>query len=104
MENKLYYSISEVSEMLNLPLPTLRYWEKQVAQLKPKTNAGRTRFYTDDDVEILKRIMFLREQNVPIKDWSKRLSVDERIIDKQKAVIDNLKQIREELVELRNMI
>lgn len=103
IDDKLYYTIGEVSAMLGLPLPTLRYWEKEVAQLKPKTNAGRSRFYTSDDIQLLRRLMFLREQNVPMKDWARRLR-QEGVQDKQQAVYEALKKVREELVELRNLI
>ncbi|MBQ9339785.1 MAG: MerR family transcriptional regulator [Paludibacteraceae bacterium] len=103
LEDKLYYSIGEVSEMLGLSLPTLRYWESQVTQLKPKTNEGRSRFYTREDIELLQRLMYLREQNVPVKDWSRRLRA-EGTQDKQQAIYEALKQVREELVELRNLI
>ena len=41
---KVYYSIKEVSELLHVPLPTLRFWEREVRQLQPRTNAGHTRY------------------------------------------------------------
>lgn len=103
IEDKLYYTIGEVSAMLGLPLPTLRYWEKEVTQLKPRTNAGRSRFYTQEDIQLLRRLMYLREQNVPMKDWSRRLRTD-GTEDKQQMIYEALKTVREELVELRNLI
>ena len=33
---KLYYSLSEVSEMTDIEAYTLRYWEKEFPKLKPK--------------------------------------------------------------------
>ena len=41
---KLYYSISEVSEILGVTQSNLRFWEKEFKQLKPKRNAKGTRF------------------------------------------------------------
>ena len=39
---KVYYKISEVSEMLDVPLSKLRYWEKVIPQLAPhKKEEGR---------------------------------------------------------------
>ena len=63
--NKLL-KISELSKILNLidssskkPLNhILRYWEKQFIQIKPKKINNR-RYYTPEQVELLKMIKFL---------------------------------------------
>ena len=60
------FSISEVSKILKLinssnnkPLNhTLRYWEKEFKQIRPKKINNR-RYYTQDQVEIIKLIKFL---------------------------------------------
>jgi len=100
---RTYYSIREVSEMLNVPPPTLRYWEKEVKQLQPRTK-GHTRFYSVEDVEIVKKIQYFRSQNVPVADISRRLSIDLKGIDTRQKASETLQQIRKELVELRDMI
>ena len=33
---KLYYSISEVAELLELNASTIRFWEKEFQELQPK--------------------------------------------------------------------
>lgn len=101
---KVYYSIKEVSEMLELPLPTLRFWEREVEQLKPRTNAGRTRFYTKEDIQLIRRLKYYSSQNVPVKEWSKRLKLDDRNVDKKAAARENLLAIKAELEELRRLI
>ena len=35
-KDRLYYSISEVGTILNINQSTIRYWEKQFSELKPK--------------------------------------------------------------------
>ncbi|MDF1544325.1 MAG: MerR family transcriptional regulator [bacterium] len=57
---KLYYSISEVSEMTGLEAYVLRYWEKEFPSLKPKKNRGGNRIYTSRDIELINRIQHLR--------------------------------------------
>tara|TARA_B100000424_G_C22603016_1_gene336741 strand:+ start:112 stop:492 length:381 start_codon:yes stop_codon:yes gene_type:complete len=60
------FSISEVSKMLNLVNSTtkkpsnytLRYWEKEFKEIKPKKINSR-RYYTIKQVEIIKKIKFL---------------------------------------------
>ena len=53
---KLYYSISEVAELVDLEAHVLRYWEGEFDQLKPRKNRAGRRVYTDDDVETVRRI------------------------------------------------
>ena len=46
--DKRFYKIKEVSELLDLPASTLRFWETQFTILKPRRNDGGTRFYTPE--------------------------------------------------------
>jgi len=100
---RTYYSIREVSEMFSLPYGTLRYWEKEIKQLRPHTD-HQTRFYSQDDLDVLKRIIYLRSQNVPVADISRRLTLDSKGVDTRKSAYELLHSIREELVALRDMI
>lgn len=97
---KRYYKIKEVSDMLSIPMSTLRYWEHEVDQLHPTTNEGRRRFYTEHDIQLLRQIQYLRTQNVPVSDLSKRLRMDARVLDKRAQARANLIHIREELTLL----
>jgi len=54
-DNNKYYRISQVSKMLNIPASTLRYWEKEFKQLKPLKSKNGIRYYSDNDIELLKR-------------------------------------------------
>ena len=100
---RTYYSIREVSEMFSLPYPTLRFWEKEIKQLKPHTE-HQTRFYSEKDLDIIRRIIYLREQNVPIADISRRLTLDSKGVDVRRSAYELLQSIRAELVELRDML
>ncbi len=65
---KLYYSISEVSQMVNEPQYVLRYWEKEFPFLKPKKNRAGNRVYSDKDIEIILTIKsLLREQKLSLR-------------------------------------
>mgnify|MGYP001579562632 CR=1 FL=1 len=50
---RLYYSISEVSDMVGVKPHVLRYWETQFKTLRPKKGRGGARMYRKRDVEIL---------------------------------------------------
>ena len=53
---KLYYSIKEVAQMLNVSESMLRFWEKEVPMIKPKTTGNNIRQYTEDDIANIKMV------------------------------------------------
>jgi DNA-binding transcriptional MerR regulator len=55
-DGKLYRSISEVSEMLDVKPHVRRYWETQFSMLRPKKNRAGNRMYRPDEVKLLLRI------------------------------------------------
>ncbi len=62
LQNKLYYSISEVAELTQLQPYTLRAWEKEFACLRPRRAlGGKNRAYRERDIGIillLKRLLY----------------------------------------------
>jgi len=53
------YKISEVSEMVDVPVYLLRQWEKRFARLKPKRDHVGRRYYDLRDIDIVRRIKYL---------------------------------------------
>ncbi len=57
---KIYYSIGEVSEMVGVDKPTLRFWEQKFPDIiTPRKSSGNVRQYTKDDVEQIQKIYHL---------------------------------------------
>ena len=50
---KLYYSISEVSDITGLKQYVLRYWETEFSQLKPNKNQAGNRTYRSHDIDVI---------------------------------------------------
>ena len=50
---KMYYSISEVSEMTGVKAHVLRYWETEFPSLKPKKNRAGNRNYRQKDIQAI---------------------------------------------------
>jgi DNA-binding transcriptional MerR regulator len=95
---KVYYSISEVANMFNVNLSNLRFWESQFKQLKPKRNEKGTRFYTQDDIQVVKQIIFLiNEQKLTLEGAKRRLGQKKDSIAKQQEVVERLRKIKIEL-------
>ena len=65
-----YKTIGEVAKELNLinnkngklNTHTIRFWEKEFKQIKPKLFAGRRRYYDEETIKILKKIRFLLKE------------------------------------------
>ena len=53
---KLYYSIGEVSKMVDLKSYVLRYWETEFKQLSPPKNRAGNRTYRKKDIELINNI------------------------------------------------
>ena len=97
-----YKNISEVAELLNLVNPktgkisthTLRFWEKEFKQIKPKIFAGKRRYYDPKTIEILKKIKFLlKDKGMTIKGVKNQLLNDESKLDEQINTSINTKNI-----------
>jgi DNA-binding transcriptional MerR regulator len=100
---KLFYPIGEVSEMFNLPITTIRFWEQHFDILKPKKNKKGNRLFTNEDIENIKLIYKLVKEEgytlsgaeIRLKEMKKNTSVNE-------PVIQRLLHIRKQLEELLN--
>ena len=78
-----YKTIGEVVRILNLknkngqkiPTHTLRYWEKEFKQVKPKILSGNRRYYDKSSIDLLKKIKFLlKDQGMTINGVKKILN------------------------------
>ena len=77
-----YKTIGEVAKALDLVNPkngklnthTIRFWEKEFKQIKPKIFAGKRRYYDQKTIEFLKKIKFLlKDQGFTINGVKKLL-------------------------------
>lgn len=78
IDSKLYRSISEVSDMLDVKPHVLRYWETQFSMLRPRKNRAGNRVYRPDDLKVLFRIReLLYDRRFTIEGARKKI-LDER--------------------------
>lgn len=103
--SKKYYSIGDVSVLLNLPQSTIRFWEKQFAELQPKRSGGGTRKYTPKDIEQLKIIRFLiKDKCLTIDGAREHLKHNRQDLEQKYDVIRRLKGIRRQLNDILNAL
>ena len=103
---KLYYSISEVSEMFDLNASTLRFWEKEFEVLRPAKNKKGNRLFTAKDLEHIATIVDLvKHKGFTIQGAREQLKhSDNGDPDHKAEIIVKLKVIRGRLVELRDKL
>ena len=63
LQGKIYYSISEVAEMIGEEPYVLRFWEKEFSQIKPRKNRAGNRIYQARDIEKVMRIKRLLHED-----------------------------------------
>lgn len=105
-ELKLYYSIKEVAQQLGVNESTLRYWEKEFPQLKPKTQAlNKVRQYAAEDMELLKTIYNLvKVRGFKLAAARKMLNENRRGADRSSEVLETLISVRSQLQELKRQL
>lgn len=103
---KLYYSISEVAQMLGVNESLLRYWEDEFPQqLKPKRAGRGVRQYNVEDIEALKLIYHLvKERGMTLQGARQRLKDNREATLRNYEAVERLKAIREELTNMRDAL
>lgn len=106
LPTKVYYSIKEVRKLTSLPASTLRYWEEQFHQLSPYKDEKKNRYYTEKDIELIKKIKFIRDELhiTRIEAIRKELNNNSKNIDARQRASEILQQVRNELSQIRSKI
>lgn len=99
--SKKYYTIREVSDMLGLPLSTLRFWEKQFTMIKPFRDSKGNRYYSERDIELIKMVRYMvKERGLKIEAALAELRRNRQGVERRAEVVDRLKNIRDRLNEM----
>ena len=111
-----YKTIGEVAKMLNLVnkkngnlnTHTIRFWEKEFKQIRPKILTGNRRYYNQSSIEILKKIKYLlKEQGMTIKGVKKLLNDDKSLkldeLSNNPISVNNI-NIKNKLKNISNLV
>ena len=119
--NEAYKSISEVAKILDLVnkkkgtlnTHTIRFWEKEFKQIKPKILNGNRRYYNIDTIEVIKKVQYLlKDQGMTINgvkkvlNTSKSLKLDElpnNSINVDYNIKNKLKKISNLIKQIKNL-
>ncbi len=98
---KLYYSIKEVSQILDISESNLRFWEKEFPEIAPKKSSKGFRQYTEKNIEQLKLIKRLvKENGMTLKGARQKIKENPgKILDLQE-VLTRLNNVKMELTSI----
>jgi len=105
-KDKLYYSISEVSQITGIKQYVLRFWEKEFGLLRPKKTKAGNRSYQPKDIDLINQIKhLLYEEGYTIEGAKSKLKNIRRddlgLVVAEKMRLQNLLvEIKKEITEL----
>jgi DNA-binding transcriptional MerR regulator len=109
-----YKTIGEVAEILDLinrkkgtlNTHTIRFWEKEFKQIKPKILSGNRRYYDNKTINILKKIKYLlKDQGMTINGAKKVLNSSNSIkLDETKNDSINALELKNKLKKISKII
>ena len=119
--DKAYKSIGEVAKILDLvskkkgtlSTHTIRFWEKEFKQIKPNILNGNRRYYSNETIEVLKKVKYLlKDQGMTINGAKKVLNSDKSLkldelpnnsINADYSIKNKLKKISKLIKQLKNI-
>ena len=109
-----YKTIGEVVKILGLkskkgqspPTHTIRYWEKEFKQIKPKIFNGNRRYYDNKNIELLKKVYFLlKDQGMTISGVKKILNQNQSLkLDEISNHSINTHNLKNKIKKISNII
>jgi DNA-binding transcriptional MerR regulator len=98
-----YKSIGEVAKLLNLVnkkkgtlnTHTIRFWEKEFKQIRPKILTGNRRYYSKETIEVLKKVKYL------LKDQGMTIIGVKKLLNSKKSL--KLDEISNNLINVDNL-
>jgi DNA-binding transcriptional MerR regulator len=99
---KTYYSISEVSKMLNIQEHTIRFWDSKLPNISKRDNKGKTRFFNLKQIEKLSKLNVILKKNDSIKLAYEILSKNNNI--NSSININNIDNLKGDSIKYRQNI
>ncbi len=103
---KLYYSIGEVSKMLDIKASTIRSWEKDYKNIKPRKNRKGDRMFTEKDIYHLKVVKKLvdGDDSQTKKEVNSQIKENKTQIDNTFSAIQRLEKLKFEMLKLKEQL
>ena len=103
---KLYYSIGEAAQAIGESTSLVRYWTNEFDRhFKVKRSSRGDRKYTAEDIDTLKQIHYLvNVKGMTLEGVDTALKENKGAVDRSVKVLESLKTIRDQLVEVKKAL
>ena len=102
---KLYYSIGEVAELLNVNTSLVRFWEKEFDIIHPKKNKKGNRMFSKEDVQNLKLIYHLvKEKGYTLQGAQTSLKNSRKGVLEDMDAIERLEKVKAFLLDIKDRL
>ena len=100
---KYFYTVGEVAEIIGESSSLVRFWSNEFPKfIKPQRNAKGNRLFTNADVEKFKQIHHLvKVEGLTLEGAAKRLKGDMKGAENMAKVLESLKNIRQQLKDIK---
>lgn len=99
---KILYTIGEVADIMGENVSLVRFWSDTFDKfIRPVRNAKGNRMFSAEDVETFRQIHYLVRTGLTLEGAARRLRDDRAAVASELKVLDSLKSIRDQLVEVR---
>lgn len=101
---KYFYTVGEVAQVIGESTSLVRFWANEFPKfIKPQRNAKGNRLFTKEDVEVFKLIhLMVKVEGLTLEGAAKRLKGEKKGAINKAKVLDSLKEIRQQLTEIRS--
>jgi len=106
MEHRQSYSIKDVSELMQIPKATIRYWEDMGLITLNRNDDNAYREFSLSNFMELSNISFFRGLDIPIKELKEILVSDvsvqeDFLLDAERNVKEQMEELKQKLVRIR---
>ncbi len=96
INTKLYYSISEISEMFEVTNSLIRFWESEFDILNPGKNSKGERRYTQKDIDNFKLVYHLvKERGFTLEGAKNEIATNKTRLKQKFKILENLQKIKD---------
>ena len=96
-------TVGDVAEILGESTSLVRFWANEFPKfIKPERNAKGNRLFKKEDVETFKHIhLLVKVEGLTLEGAAKRLKGDRKDVINKAKVLESLKNIRQQLAEIK---